>query len=265
MSTELLNSGLAGTELSGKVAIVTGGGSGIGAAIVTNLCAAGASVLAADRDTAALNAVVEATGCTPHEIDVTSEEENHAMVDRVIESFGAVDMAFLNAGILGRQREELGTPFVATDLDLDRYRAAMAVNVDAVVFGTVAVAAAMAKSGGGAIVATASTAGLVSWPTTPFYSATKHAVVGWVRSMADSLGSQGITVNAICPAGVATPLVGLTAEAAGDESRLLLPRSVATAAVEVARSDFTGEAVSVVAGRDDVAQIHPFNDVPGFP
>lgn len=251
--------------LSGKVAIVTGGGSGIGAAIVTQLCANGVSVLAADRDTAALDAIVTSTGCTPFEIDVTAEDENRAMVANAVDTFGQIDLAFLNAGILGRPRDAHRTAFVASDLDLDSYRAAMAVNVDGVVFGTVAVAEAMAESGGGSIVATASTAALVGWPITPFYSASKHAVLGWVRSMADSLGTQDISINAICPGGVATPLVGLESAAAGDESRLLLPATVASAAIDIAQSGFTGEAVSVVAGRDEVAQIHPFNDVPGFP
>ena len=253
------------TNMVGKVAIVTGGGSGIGAAIVRNLRGAGALVMAVDQNSSALEAVAAGTGCAFTEVDVTDELANREMVATALTEFGRLDMAFLNAGILGRKRESHREPYNAGDLDLDEYRAAMAVNTDGVVFGTVAAAEAIAESGGGSIVVTASTAGLVPWSMTPFYSASKHAVVGWVKSMAESLGRQGININAICPAGVATPLVGLESEDAGDESRLLTPDSVAAAAVEVASADYTGQAVSVVAGRDEVAQIHPFNDVPGFP
>lgn len=252
-------------ELDGNVAVVTGGGSGIGRAIVEALVVGGASVLAADLDALALEAVAEATGCATIEVDVTSEQANNDMMSAAMDRFGRLDLAFLNAGVLGRPRTSHGDPYLASDLDLDRYRAAMAVNTDAVVYGTVAATKVMAATGGGAIIATASTAGLTAWPITPFYAASKHAVVGWVRAMGESLALEGVTMNAICPGGVATPLVGRVAADAGDETRLLRPSTVAEAAIATALSGANGQAVSVVAGRDPIWQAHDFSDVPGFP
>ncbi len=252
-------------DLGGKTAVVTGGGSGIGRAIVEQLTAQGASVLAADRNNEALADVAASCGCSTMEIDVTSESANQELMATAVAEFGSLDMVFLNAGILGRRRESLADPYVAGDLDLDRYRAVMAVNADAVVIGTVAATKVMAEQNGGAIVATASTAGLSAWSATPFYAASKHAVVGWVRAMARALERDGVTINAICPAGVATPLVGRNADDAGDESRLLRPETVAKAAIDTALGGATGQAVSVVAGRDPVWEPHEFNDVRSFP
>jgi|TARA_B110000483_G_scaffold172589_1_gene204262 NAD(P)-dependent dehydrogenase (short-subunit alcohol dehydrogenase family) len=165
--------------------------------------------------------------------------------------------------VLGRTREEQGQPYRVGDLDLDQYRKVMAVNTDSVIFGTVAVAPSM-NSGGGIII-TASAAGLVPWKPTPFYSATKHAVVGWVRAVADSLAEQNLSINAICPGGVATALLGLSADAAKTVPRLLDPTTVAQAAIQTALGGATGTAVSVVANREPVTQTHSFTTIPGFP
>lgn len=252
------------TKVEGKNAFVTGGASGIGGEIVRQLVAQGAKVVAVDRNEGALAALAAEVGCDIAAIDVTSPDANRSIVERC-QANGGVDYAFLNAGILGRAMGSLGDPYAVIDLDLDRYRQVMAVNTDAVVFGTVAAAEAMASSGGGAIVATASTAGLVGWPSTPMYCASKHAVVGWVRGIADSLAADNITINAICPGGVATPLVGRSPDDAGNEEALLRPSTVAAAAIATAVGGGTGHAVSVVAGREPVVQNHDFNSVPGFP
>ena len=256
-------------ELNGSIALVTGAGSGIGAALVAALNREGVKVVAVDRNADALSQFSGNDNVIAHVADVTSEEANVAMCDRAVAELGGLDLVFLNAGVLGRPRELHRDPYVAGDLDLDDFRAMMPVNLDAVVYGTIAAAKAMAavgdRPGGRAIVATASTAGLVSWPATPFYSAAKHGVVGWVRAMAEALGRQNVTINAICPAGVATPLVGFSADDDFDANRLLSPAQVARAMVATAAGAETGQAFSVVAGRDDVRQSHPFNDVPGFP
>lgn len=250
-------------DIGGKAAIVTGGASGIGAALVENLTSAGAQVLAVDMNADGLAGMAEATGCATRSADVTSVSENEAIVADAVERFGGLDLAFLNAGILGRAREVMGEPYGAADIDLDRYQLTRAVNLDAVVYGTIAAAKAMTASGGGSIIATASTAGLTAWEMTPMYCATKHGVVGWVRAMGPALAAESVRLNAICPAGVSTPLVGLKPENAG--GRILAPAKVAEAMIATALGDQVGEAVSVVAERDPIWQAHEFNDVPGFP
>jgi NAD(P)-dependent dehydrogenase (short-subunit alcohol dehydrogenase family) len=247
--------------LAGRRAIVTGGGSGIGAALVAQLSAGGATVLAADLDAAGLERVAAATGAATMIVDVADGEANAAMVAEAADVCGGVDLVFLNAGILGRPIADQGAPYLAADLDPARYRAVAAVNVDGVVHGTLAAARAMRS---GAIVATASAAGLVPWPPDPFYTATKHAVVGWVRAIAPALAAQDITIDAVCPGGVATPLVGASAADAADRPNLLTPDAVAEAMIVTALEAETGRAISVVAGREQVRQEHRFADIPGF-
>jgi len=249
--------------LKDKTALVTGAASGIGAALVAELTGAGAAVVAVDIQADALSELAAAHGCEFQVVDVTSESANRAMFEQAVAQIGELDLVFLNAGVLGRPREEHGDAYDVAELNLDQYRKVRAVNIDSVIYGTVAAASAM-RAGGG-IIATASTAGLVPWKPTPFYSATKHAVVAWVRSLADSLAESEITINAICPGGVATPLVGMTAEAAKDIPRILDPAQVARAAIQTATGDATGTAVSVVANRSEVVQTHEFTTVPGFP
>lgn len=258
------NEGILMTEqLAGKAAIVTGGASGIGAALVQALTDAGASVLAVDMAADGLAQISEQTGCATRVADVSTDDENEAIVADALERFGRLDLAFLNAGILGRAREVMGQQYTAADIDLERYKLLRGVNLDAVVYGTVAAAKAMAATGGGAIIATASTAGLTAWHPTPMYTASKHAVVGWVRAMGPALAADGIRINAICPAGVSTPLVGLRPEDAGGST--LAPATVAEAMIDTALGDLVGEAITVVAQRDPIWQPHVFNDVPGFP
>lgn len=251
-----------GQSLQARRAIVTGGGSGIGAELVSQLVAGGAKVLAADLDARGLEAVTAATGASTMVLDVADGEgANMAMVAEAVAALGGVDLVFLNAGILGRPIGDQGSPYTVAALDASRYRAVAAVNIDGVVFGTLAAAASMS---GGAIVATASAAGLVPWAPDPFYTATKHAVVGWVRAIAPALTTQGITIDAICPGGVATPLVGADAADAADRPNLLAPAQVAEAMIVTALEPGTGRAVSVVAGRDEVRQEHRFSDIAGF-
>ncbi len=253
----------ASKDLAGRRAIVTGGGSGIGAELVSSLVARGAAVLAADLDADGLDAVRAATGAATMVVDVgDGDGANGAMVAEAVSVLGGIDLVFLNVGILGRPIGDQGSSYRVGDLDPARYLAVASVNIDGVVLGTVA--AAQAMSDGGAIVATASAAGLVPWPPDPFYTATKHAVVGWVRAIAPALADQGITIDAICPGGVATPLVGASAADAAARPNLLAPVEVAEAMIATALETGTGRAVSVVAGRDPVCQEHRFADIPGF-
>ena len=251
------------TDLSSRTAVVTGGASGIGAALVAALTEEGASVLAVDLDEAGLAAVAAATGCATMAADVSTRETNVAIAARATDLFGEVHFGFLNAGILDRQIHEMGQQFGVNDLDWDRYELVRGVLLDGVIHGTAALADVM--NSGGSIVATASAAGLGPWAPTPLYSSMKHAVVGWTRSICTALGSEGIRINAICPGGIATPLLGMAAEAAAQVVSLLAPRTVADAMIEIACGEATGEAWSIVGGRLPELERHEFATIPDFP
>ena len=115
------------------------------------------------------------------------------------DAVGPVDVACLNAGVLGGEADP-------AEISLQTYRRAMAVNVDGVVLGVRRLAQVMPA--GGRIVATASLAGLTAMPDDPVYSATKHAVVGFVRSVAPSLERRGIQINVVCPGIADTAMLG---------------------------------------------------------
>ncbi len=154
----------------------------------------------------------------------------------------SVDVACLNAGVLGG-------PADPAELTVDGYRRAMAVNVDGVVLGVRRLARVMGD--GGRIVCTASLAGLTAVPEDPVYAATKHAVVGFVRSVAPGLAARGISINAVCPGFADTPMVSGTARERLTDAGfpLLLPSEVAEAAWLALTSGETGHAWAVQPGR----------------
>ena len=202
-------------------AIVTGGASGIGAALVSRLRSEGFQVESLDL----------ATG-----FDVSDASHWDAV--------GPVDVACLNAGVLGG-------PSDPAEIELEGYRRAFAVNVDGVVLGVRRLATIMPA--GGRIVCTASLAALTAVPDDPVYAATKHAVVGFVRSVAPTLAERGIAINAICPGFADTPMLAETAHtfiAAGFP--LLSPQAVADAAWVALESGETGHVWAVQPGRPPV-------------
>lgn len=247
--------------LDGQVAVVTGAASGIGAALTETLTTNGARTIAADIDADRCAAVAERTGATTWIGDVATSDANGDLFEAAVTAFGGLDLAFLNAGIAG---QDLTVPFHVKDLDPSAWELVSAVNLDSVVHGTVAATRTMAEHGGGSIIATASVAGLVGYEPTPMYTATKSAVVGWVRSVAPDLGSDGVRINAICPAGVATPLVGVDASAADANERLLHPNDLAAEMILTALGDTTGAAFSVVDQRSPRRERYDFPPVREF-
>ncbi|WP_407567209.1 SDR family oxidoreductase [Polymorphospora sp. A560] len=192
---------MTGTPLAGRVALVTGGGNGIGAAVARRLSAAGAAVVVADRDGAAARSVAAEVGGTAVRADLAAPEGTRTAFARAEAVHGRLDLVHLNAGMLS------GTPDL-TELDEARYRAVTGVNIDAVVFGVRAAIPALRRAGGGAVLVTSSIAGLTGFDLDPVYAMTKHAVVGLVRALAPSLAGQGIRISAICPDFVDTGFLG---------------------------------------------------------
>jgi NAD(P)-dependent dehydrogenase (short-subunit alcohol dehydrogenase family) len=214
-----------------STALVTGSAGGIGSAIVERL-----------RD----------EGFTVRELDIVdgfdvSDPESW-------EHVGSVDLACLNAGVVTGESE-------VAELTDAQYRRALGVNVDGVVYGVRRLDRVMPT--GGCIIVTASLAGLMEIPDDPVYGLTKHAVVGFVRSVAPQLASRGIRIQAVCPGWADTELT--TSEFRRDLERrglrLLQPHHVAAGVWAAYRSDGTGEAWIVQLGREPLR--YEFRGVPG--
>ncbi|MFI7588765.1 SDR family NAD(P)-dependent oxidoreductase [Spongisporangium articulatum] len=241
-------------ELRDKVVLVTGGANGIGRASAERFARAGAHVLVADVDARAGAEVAGAVGGAFVACDVTDLDSCTAAVAAAEERFGGLDVAFLNAGVaLG---SDLGEGF-----DLLAYRRAMSVNIDGVVFGVHAALPAL-KRRGGAIVATASLAGLTAAPADPVYCANKHAVVGLVRALGPVLAKDGVRVNAVCPGYAETAIIGpIEGMIAAAGIPLLTPDDVAAAVEAILAGEGTGEAWFVQPGRAPAP--FAFRNVPG--
>lgn len=187
------------------VALVTGGGSGIGRATALAFAAGGARVVVADVNesgTADTVAQIEGAGGEARAIavDVTDEASVQAMIAGTLDAFGRLDCAHNNAGIAG--------PLAPTaDLDLADFRRLLDVNVVGVFLCLKHEIPVMLEAGAGAIVNTSSGAGLRGVPWLPGYSTTKHAVLGLTRSAAAEYGGRGVRVNAVCPGPISTPML----------------------------------------------------------
>lgn len=242
--------------LSGKVALVTGGASGIGKATVERFATEDMRVCVVDRSEDAGRAVADSVGGTFVTADAGDSAQVDAAFAHCIDTLGGLDVAFLNAGIA------IGHADLATLPD-DVYRTIMRVNVDGVVFGARAAIRAMSERGGGAIVATASLAGLIPFPPDPVYDLTKHAVVGLIRSIAPTLTAQGITANCVNPGMTDTSIIGDDAKKAITDSGFpLMPASqIAEAVVHAVTSGETGCCWVCQPGREPT--LYEFRNVPG--
>jgi NAD(P)-dependent dehydrogenase (short-subunit alcohol dehydrogenase family) len=220
-------------RLDERTAIVTGGASGIGHATAVRLAELGAQVVVTDIDEAGGALVAEEIGGSFGMLDVGDPEA----WQRIVATFGPFDIAFLNAGIATNQGLPPQDSLPIVDLADHAYRRIMSINVDGVVFGTRAVLPGMIERGAGDIVATASMAGLGPIGFDPIYGLTKHAVVGFVRSMAAAFDqtpdAPDICISAVCPGFTDTNIIG-------DEVRLFIEM----AGIEIMPTDHVADVVA---------------------
>jgi NAD(P)-dependent dehydrogenase (short-subunit alcohol dehydrogenase family) len=191
-----------GNRLEGKVAIVTGGASGMGRATVRKFVSEGARVLVADMQSQKGRDLVAELGDSTHfaETDVCDESSVKAMIDTAVEHFGRLDCLFNNAGFGGVTGD-----IEATNMD-EPYSRTVDAMLKGVIMGMKYAAPVMKAQGSGVIISTASVAGLMAGYGPHVYSAVKSAVINLTRSVSQELGPHNIRVNAICPGGIATPI-----------------------------------------------------------
>jgi len=218
------------TRLEGKVAIITGAGSGIGREAAHLFAAEGACVMCADINSVGVSQTLEgirksgiatAIGST---VDVTVPEQVARMVQETVAAFGRLDILYANAGI--------GESCNAIDLTIEQWNRMIAVNLTSVWLSAKYALPHMIKGGGGSIINQSSSAGLMGVPAMPHYCAAKTGVIGLTRQLAIDYGPSGVRVNAICPSAIPTPLMATVWESAPRDagSSTTIPEMEAAAA-----------------------------------
>jgi NAD(P)-dependent dehydrogenase (short-subunit alcohol dehydrogenase family) len=247
-------------DLRDRVAIVTGGGSGIGRAAALEFARSGASVGILDIDWAAASdsassCIEEGGSAVAIQVDVADEDSVMKAVSSVVAEFGRLDCALNNAAVPPDN-------LPLDELDTGTWARLIAVNLSGVFFCLRAEIPVMRRGGGGSIVNTASTAGLVGMAAMPAYVASKHGVVGLSKAAAIDYGPVGIRVNALCPGSTLTPMMEahLTLDSAEMSARtssiplrrFARPEEIARTAVWMCSEDasfMTGAVVRVDGGR----------------
>ncbi|OIK15370.1 short chain dehydrogenase [Bacillus sp. MUM 116] len=197
-------------ELTNKIAVITGAGSGIGRASSLKLAAEGAKVVLVDFNKETGEETLQLIQAQGGEgifvsADVSKSEDVQNYVNKAVETYGRIDIFFNNAGVIQKF-----APF--TTVEESEFDRIMAINVKGVFLGMKYVLKVMDKQGSGSIINTASTAGIRPEHSVAVYSASKHAVIGLTKGAALEYAKKGIRINALCPGGVQTALTASVAD-----------------------------------------------------
>ena len=191
-------------RLKGKVAVITGAASGIGAATAKTYVEQGARVVLGDIQDLPGEALAASLGGSAHAVfrhcNVTNEAEVEALVEAAVSEFGQIDVMFNCAGIVGAVGPMSTTP-------ADEWKLTIDIMINGVFYGMKHASRHMKKAGSGSIISMSSTAGVMGGLGPHAYTAAKHAVVGMTKNLAAEVGGFGVRVNCIAPAGMATPMV----------------------------------------------------------
>jgi NAD(P)-dependent dehydrogenase (short-subunit alcohol dehydrogenase family) len=188
-----------------KTAVITGGGSGLGQSTAQHLAEKGINIVVVDISEESGQKTVDLVkqaGADAFFVkaDVSKVEEVKKYVDQTVEKYGTIDYFFNNAGISGSGKKFLET-------EVDEINKIVEINLLGALYGMQYVADVMVKNGGGSIVNTSSSAGVIGQSTVVTYSATKHAMVGMTKSMVAEYAKDGLRINAIAPGPTETPMV----------------------------------------------------------
>lgn len=189
-------------RIEGKVAVITGGASGIGEATVRRFCEEGARVVIADIQEDKGKALAEELGQVARfaRVDVTEEDDVAAAIAVAVQDFGRLDVMYNNAGVVGALGSLLET-------SAEQWRKTIDILLNGVFLGIKQAARVMVPQGSGVILSTASTAGILGGLGPHAYTAAKHGVIGLTKSAASELSSKRVRVNAIAPGPMATPMI----------------------------------------------------------
>ena len=219
-------------QLAGKVAVVTGGASGIGRALCRRFAAEGAAVVVADLDGDGAAAVAGEVAGRAVSTDVSVEADVVHLVEDTLSTHGRIDLFCSNAGILWGVPPEDPEAVVGVDASDEAWERIWRVNVMAHVFGSRAVLPAMLERGEGYLLTTASAAGLLTVLGNAPYAVTKHAALALAEWLAITYGDAGIKVSCLCPEGVRTPMLDAGPDSFKETIATLDPEDVAGAVVE---------------------------------
>jgi NAD(P)-dependent dehydrogenase (short-subunit alcohol dehydrogenase family) len=234
----------AAKSLAGKVALITGGASGIGRATALLFAREGAAVAIADTNPAGQSVAEEITRNGQPAIfeasDVTEAADCQRVVERTLREFGGIHVLFNNAGIIRRAS--------VVELSAEDWDRVMAVNVKSIFLMSQRVIPIMAEAGGGSIINTASGWGLAGGPRAAVYCASKGAVVLLTKAMAVDHGRQAIRVNCICPGDTDTGMLRHEAQQVGEQEEVFLAQSARRPLGRIGRPEEIAQAALYLAG-----------------